>query len=272
MKIKQLLTKTGRTITKNSPLILTVTGVVGLGATALFTYKSRKRIDEIVTRIEEDNDNNIEINRFEVGRDLLGALALPITLGLLSTSAIVLSYKIQNTRILGLAGALATVTAEHEYYKNKYKKQHGEEEYTTFYTPTESTAVSTTDAKGKTKEVIEEVKKEVPSIGGEWFDKSAEYTSDNHDYNLAYVNSVKEKLELRMFQRGFLLMNEVREQFGFERTRSGALLGWSTENAISIDPTVTWVMDTDTGFRHPEIYIQWTTPKYVYDSIEFTEV
>ena len=41
MNIKNTLSKTGMTLKKHSPLLCTVAGVVGLGATAYLAYKSR---------------------------------------------------------------------------------------------------------------------------------------------------------------------------------------------------------------------------------------
>ena len=53
MTFKQKLKDTGRALSKNSPTIFTGLGIVGLGATAYFAYKSRDGVEEIVEGIEE---------------------------------------------------------------------------------------------------------------------------------------------------------------------------------------------------------------------------
>lgn len=272
MKIKQLLTQAGRTVTKHSPMILTGMGVVGLGATAYFSYKSRTRVEEIVSGIEEDRNNDVVVDRLEVAKELTGALALPVTLGVTSVACIVLSYKVQNNRIVTLAGALAASTAEQAFYREKYKRVHGEEAYKSFSAPTEQQSFDTVDEKGNAQSTIEEIRKDMPGVYGEWFDKSSEYTSDDHSYNMAYVDSVDEKLQLVLFQKGSLLLNEVREALGFERTRAGALMGWTTADTFELGRTVTHVYNPESGLKEPQIYIRWHEPKYIYDSVEFSPV
>lgn len=297
-KIVKTLSTVSKTVGKHSPLLLTVTGVVGLGATAVFSYKAAKKVEVIVEKVEYSRNSEEEIlalesihpndrteeqevalfeyqsyftpvNRMEVAKDLVGAVALPVTTGVLSIAAIALSYHIQNNRIVNLAAALATATAEQQFYRAKYKAQYGEEEYNKFMTPTATETRTITDEKGKEKQVEATVKSEVPSMHGEWFDKSSEYVRDDHDYNMAYVRSISENLELRMFRKGFLLMNEAYDALGLERTRAGALLGWSTREGFNIVPEVTHCLDQETGETLPQIYMKWTTPKYIYDQVEF---
>lgn len=292
-----VLNKVGRTLTKNSPIILTIGGVVGLGATAVYSYKAAKKVEVIVTDIEDRRKDEEELNmleelgnqrtdmeevqykqlssfvkpisRMEVAKDLAGAVALPVTLGLASISCIGLSYHIQNNRIVNLAAALATASAERAYYNNKYKAQHGEEEYKKFMTPTERTTTTVTNAKGKEETVEADTKADVPSIHGEWFDKSSEYTKDDHAYNMAFIRSIDDTLQLRMFRKGFLLMNEVYDALGLDRTRAGALLGWSTATGFELMPEVTNCLNKVTGEIEPQIYVKWTQPTYIYDVVEF---
>ena len=47
------LNTVSKTVAKNSPVLLTVGGVVGLGATAYFSYKSAKKVETIVENIED---------------------------------------------------------------------------------------------------------------------------------------------------------------------------------------------------------------------------
>lgn len=298
MTIKQTLQTIGHNVGKNSPIILTATGVVGLGATAYFSYKSAKKVEVIVdgieaVRSEQEYMERLEIlkqerkltddqvlelddlrgrvmplDRMSVIKDLSAALTLPVLTGLASIACIGFSYKIQNNRILGLAGALASATAERAYYNAKYKATHGEEAYREFTTPTEKVKSMVKDAKGKDKEVETDVKKDIPSIHGEWFDKSTEYAVDDHDYNMHYIRTVNDKLDMKLFQKGHLLMNTVFEELGLPRTRQGALLGWSTATGFELSPDTTMIMNKETGELRPEIYVKWTTPTYIYETVE----
>ena len=297
-KLVQGLNTISQTVGKHSPLILTVGGVVGLGATAIYSYKAAKKVEVIVEKIEdarmteeyiasvegttmdtiehadlaEVKADFVPVNRMEVAKELVGALALPVTLGIASITCIGLSYHIQNNRIGTLAAALATASAERAYFHSKYKKQHGEEEYQRFTTPTDNSKMTVVDAKGKEKEIDVDTKTDVPSLHGEWFDKSSEYSKDDHDYNMAFIRSVESNLQLKQFRKGFLLMNEAFDALGLPRTRAGALIGWSTGMGFDLYPEVTNCLNKVTQEIEPQIYVKWTKPTYIYETIEFDSV
>lgn len=267
MSIKEKIQKAGKAITKNSPAIFTGLGVVGLGATAYFAYKSRDGVEEVVDGIEEARESGHDINRFEVAKDLAGIMALPITTGILSGACIITAHRIQSKRIGALSGALLAQQARNLYFEKKYKEKHGQEEYEKFVTPMDKETKTVTDEDGKESDVEIDVRKETDATIGEWFDKSAEYASDDHTYNLRYIEAVNEKLQTRLFQKGHLLLNEVRDELGFERTRNGNLLGWSTSDLFSIDKAV--VNETDElGNINPQIWVFWSHVKPIWGDVD----
>lgn len=270
MSLKQTFIKAGRAIGKFAPEIYTSLGVVGVGATAYLAYKSKDKVEEVVTEIEERRDNDLPVEPLKVAKDLSVALYIPITVGALSVGSILMAHNIQRKRILALTGALAAQQAQNLYFENKYRKKHGDKEFEEFMIPTEQIKREEKSSKGKKKEVIEEVKKDIDVTIGEWYDKSTEYASDDHGYNMAYIDSVSEKLQTRLFQRGNLLLGEVREELGFDRGgRAGALLGWTTSDDFDIRKVVTTLGDESAGELREQIYVSWSTPKYIYDDIDF---
>ncbi len=268
-KFKQLLNKVKMGTKKNSPAILTGLGVVGLGATAYLAYKSRTKVEKVVLDIEEARDNDEEINKVEVVKDFAEAVYLPVAVGMVSVAAIVWSYKIQNNRIAVLASSLAAQQAHNYFFEQKYRKEHGDEAYAKFIAPTDRVEIEGVDAKGKSKLTVAEVKKDVDHTIGQWYDESLEYVRDDHSYNVAMIDSVTEKLELILFQRGTLLLNEVREALGFERIRNGALLGWTAGDSFNIEKVVTMIKDENEEEIRPQIWVTWARPRYIYDEVEF---
>lgn len=269
MGIKNVMLTVGRGIKRYSPEILTGVGVVGLGTTAYLAYKSRDKVEAIVEDIEEKRFNEEPVSKVEVAKDLAEALYLPITVGVVSVSAIFMSYRIQNNRIATLAGALAAQQARNMYFENKYRKQHGEEAYAKFITPTEQEERVDVDKKGKEKVVITDVRKDVDQTIGQWYDESEEYTSDDHTYNVSFIESVNDRMQTILFQRGTLLLNEVREALGFERIRAGALLGWTTQDNFDIEKVVHVDTDEETGELKEHIWVSWSRPRYIYDDMDF---
>ena len=180
MNIKQTFRKVGHTVSKHSPAIFTTVGVVGLGTTAYLAYKSRDKVQAVVEDIEEKRENGEEVNKFDVAKDLVEATYLPITVGVLSVGSIVMSHRIQRKRILTLSGVLAAEQARNLYFEKKYRKEHGDEAYVKFTTPTDEVENVEVNSKGKEKVTVHQIKKDVDHTIGQWYDESEEYASDDH--------------------------------------------------------------------------------------------
>lgn len=298
VKVSQKLGKFNRGVAKNSPLLLSIGGVIGLGVTAYLAYKSagkvskitdeleKRRIDEktILAMQEDDLDeagqqtleelqtNFKPIKRTEVVRDIAGAVAAPVLVGSLSICSIALSYYILNNRVLNLAASLATATAQNAYFEKKFKKDYGEDEYKKFVEPTTVEEQTYTDSKGKEKTKKVSVANKDMNLGGQWFDQSSEYASDDHAYNMQYIRTQEDILNQKLFRDGFLLLNQVRDALGFDRTRDGALVGWDAGDSFSLSPRITEAVDPTTGEMKPEIFVGWSRPKYIYDSVEYKDL
>lgn len=269
MTIKQGFYKLGHSLKKNSPAIFTTIGIAGLGYTAYLAYKARPKVEKVVEDIEGARECNVEVNKLDVAKGLAEALYAPVVVGVLSTGSILLAQKIQNKRIATLVGALAVEQARNVYFEKKYRKQHGDEAYEKFIVPTDEEEVETETKGGKKKVTTNEIKKDIDQSIGQWYDQSSEYASDDHTYNVAYIDSINEKMKTVLFARGSLLLNEVREALGFERIRSGALLGWTTQDNFEIRKVVTALGDESKGELKEQIWVTWTTPRYVYDDVDF---
>jgi len=298
------LKKAEKLAAKHSPLALTVTGVIGLGATAYLAYKSAHQIEAITDDLEErqrtaermddiieeiqaatdmepvevDMDHLHEIrseledlesdfkpvDRRETIYRLGKAIAAPVATGVLSVCAIALSYYIQNNRILNLAASLATATAENAFFEKKYRDTYGDEKYEEFVTPTQEEEI---EQNGKSKKVKVQVKKDG---NGRWFSESNEYASDDHDYNRQFIRTVEDRMQDKLFRNGYLVLNDVLDQLGFERSRAGALAGWSVENDFKLSQLVSNITDPETGEMKAQIYISWPKPRYIYDDVSYS--
>lgn len=298
------LKTTERIVVKHSPLVLTVAGVIGLGATAYLAYKSAHKVEEItddlearrrdsermddivdeITASKDMDPNDVDVDHLkDINNELKGleanfkpidrretiyrlakAVAAPVATGVLSVTAIALSYYIQNNRILNLAASLATATAENALFEKKYRATYGDKKYEEFITPTEEEKV---EKNGKSKKVKVQAK---ANGNGRWFSESNEYASDDHDYNRQFIRTVEERMQNKMFRNGYLVLNDVLDQLGFERSRAGALAGWSIENDFKLSQVVTNVTDPETGEMKPQIYISWPQPRYIYDDVSYS--
>lgn len=269
MTFKNTLQKVSMKVAKHSPAIFTGVGIVGLGATAYLAYKSRDKVEKVVTEIEKKNELQVPVSKAEVAKDIAEAVYQPVLVGAVSVTCILLAHRIQHKRILTLAGALAVEQTRNIYFEKKYRKQHGDEAYSKFIIPTEEEEKVEITKNGKEKITIEEVKKDVDHTIGQWYDESTEYVIDDHAYNIAMIDSINDRMQTILFQRGTLTLNELREALGFERIRAGALLGWTTSDSFDIEKHVSALGNEDLGEAREQIWVTWTRPRYIYDEVEF---
>mgnify|MGYP007075983152 FL=1 len=108
---------------KHSPLILTVTGMAGLAATGVLSYKAAKKVVDITEDIEAMRENGDNVDRkyqlIRVGKAVLP----PLLIGSASLVAIFGSYHVLNKRNGVLATALSYVTAENKRIKARLKSE-----------------------------------------------------------------------------------------------------------------------------------------------------
>ena len=197
MNIKDIFTTAVTEFNRHLPEILTGLGVTGVVATGYFTYKSAKKMDDIVSDVEERRENDLPVNRMEEVAKIAKTMALPVALGATSIACIIASYQIQNNRINILSGAVSILGAEAAKFKDKYKEEHGEEEYRKFMQPVKREVREEVDGEGNVKQITEKVPDVVRPTYGVWFSESEEFVSDDHQYNISFIQEAIKILELK---------------------------------------------------------------------------
>ena len=265
-----MLAKTGMNIKKYSPELLLGVGIVGFVGTVVLAYKAEPAVERVVEDIEAKREDGIEVNKLEVAKDLGKVLALPITVGVLSVGAIVWSHKIQMTRIKALAGFLSSAQTYQKMFEDKVKREFGSEAFDKMVSTDYKETISTDDD-GKEKVTVKELKSDLDDSIAQWYDTSSEYFADDHGYNMAFIDEAESKLDLKKFSKGSLLLNEVLDLLGFDRLRNGALLGWTDNDYFAINKIVMEDTDPVTGEFKKNILVKWTTPRYIYNDIDFQQ-
>ena len=259
-------------VRKNSPAILLVGGILGFAGTAFLAYKAAPKMEKIVEDIEEKNATNEPIDKVQVGKDLAKALTPTIGLGVLSAVAVIWSYKIQTNRLITVSGVLAATQATHQALENKIREKLGQKAYEDFLT-TDEVHYSSEDEDGNTVDNVEDIRSEVNSSLMEWFSKSSESAKDGtegaHTYNLELIRSMTERAQTRQFNNCGLLLNELRDIFGWDRLKAmGALTGWSDWDTLNIE-AIPWEEVDENGVIRKDILVKWTQPKYIYDTLDY---
>ena len=296
--LTKLVGKVGHSLSKNSPIIFTVLGVAGIGATSVLAYKSKGKVEEIVDKIENDaalqaekalieaemNDTTVRLNdaeylekenqlailnetkpytRMLIVRDVAGAVAAPVIVGALSIASIILSYQIQNNRIGSLAAALATSTTENMVFKKKYKEKHGEEEYVQFSNTVQEEI--TTIEKGKEKKKQVSVKDERDSLTEYWYEDSEYFVKDDSDYNDAFIQERLTHLESMLYHRGAITLNQALDALGLQTKKAGAIVGWTLET-FNADVKHVRAYDRELAEEVMKPIIVFAQPEFIYSN------
>lgn len=268
-KINVVSHKAAFQVKKYSPEILIGVGVAGLIGTVVLAYKYRPKVDEVVSKIEEKRSNEEPVNTLvEIG-NIATALGPAIVLGTGSVGCILLSHKIMRDRLLGVSAQLGVAAMEKEYFRNKYKELYGEDALRELERPVKNQEVKMVD--NDTGEVTTE-EKPVPvrlQLNGCWWEDSEYYVSDDDSYNEMYIKTVVEKATDKLFERGYLPINELQDMLGVERSRRGAGLGWNTSSTFDVDVDHIDCYNNKTGMMETKTYIHWTEPTYIYDDIDY---
>lgn len=249
---KQALNVTQYFAKKYLPAGLAVAGATGLIATAVLAYKAAPQVNSALDQIEADRAKGKKVSSIEAIRIIAGPLWKPIVVGTGSLTALAGSYYILNGRITSLS-KLASQQA------NALREG---------MNPVENKTVA--DEDGNEEEIAVEVDAAKNDLMGRWMHYSEDWTEDDISYVTTLIDAVETRMQDRLFERGYILMNEVLEELGFQRTAQGAMLGWTTADTFYLDKKMFNGYHEADGDEASEIFVQWTPAHSVYDKVSFT--
>lgn len=209
-----------RSLKRNSPTILTIGAIIGLGFTSVTvatgTLKAQKRLEKAKEEKGED------LTTFEVVKTAAPAYIPSVAIGL-STVACMLGANALNKRNqAALASAYALVDNGFKEYRNKVKEMLGEDV---------DEQIRDAIARDKCKQVY------INTYGGLSSSESLPTDGDAvlfyEEYRNAYFESTIEAVRNAEYHfnrnftmRGYANLNEFYEFLGLEPTKEGELLGW----------------------------------------------
>lgn len=292
------VSKAGRTVSKHSPLILAITGGVGVVATAVFAYKAAPRVNEIVDTLEMEralqerydelqqipinrmNEEEViemdklvkaeawHVDRMKYSKELIGATALPICTAAISVAAIAFSYRILSGRVTALSSVVSVLSLEQARQDARLKKELDADTYSRVTRPTETKEMEVTDKDGNKKVISGEAKIAEKTLNGAFFSDSNEFVKDDLQYNLSWIEEAERRLEQKLSMRGFIMLNQVYDALELERTKEGAIMGWDMSDNFRFGIDHIDTMDNK-GDYYTELYIKWPRPRCIYEDVDY---
>lgn len=223
-KLVKVFDNTKKTVTKYSPEILLVTGIVsGAAGLALCIKKSigikDKMEDSYIELIEVDRDDKKElVKAYGRAAGVVAREYAPVVLleGV-SLACILGSNKILNERNLSLFAAVTLIEKDFNRYRDNVKKRFGEEvdEELYFGIETEKVTVTEIDPEtGKKKKVKKEVKTPTSwSPYAIFLDSSDWYRDDCEGWNSTQIMSIEQSINRDCQRKGKIFLSEIYDRF-----------------------------------------------------------
>lgn len=277
---------------KNSPTLLFVGGVVGVVATTILASKATLELEEVLKTAELDResagklledtqkpaydhekyDKDMRYITFRTGRDVVKLYAPAAAVGIVSIAALAGSHNILTRRNAALTAAYTSLERGFNEYRKRVVDDLGEDKDREFLYGTEESTVLV-EGKNGTKE------KKVLTPGGEsvyskWFTEKNQNWRHNTEYNLTFLQGVQNMATHRLTANGYLLLNDVYEHLGMERTREGCVVGWVLGNGDNFVDLGVFDRDSNRvkpdALKHPDgdIMLDFNVDGLVYDLLE----
>ena len=157
----------------------------------------------------------------------------PLTLAAVSIFCILSGANIMKKRNVALAAVYKVVEESYGNYRQRVVDDLGEEKDKEYYygVKEETVEKTVTDKDGKEKVVKEKVKTASPSMYGRIFNpqNSEEAREGDPEYNLMYLKQQQNYMNDQLALRGHVMLNDVYDALGFDRTPEGFTVGWLYE-------------------------------------------
>lgn len=249
-------------LSKNRPVILTVTGAIGMVATAVLAYKAYPAVTEKLNEKADEvyeNEERDQLTKMETAKVYAKVLWPTVTLGAASLAMIALGHTEQIKRTSALATAYALSESTLKEYQSKVIEEIGEKKEQAIR---DKVAASKMEKVEPTKETIVLTDDNKPwmcdTVTGVYF-----------RMNYERFKRIIAEANLLMFKRDFLSVPDLYELLEVELPpdvmSEFALLGWNSNNG-DIEIYTTSALRTICGETVPCMVIEYRArPKFNYN-------
>jgi hypothetical protein len=245
---------------KHSPTILMATGLVGMVTTTVLASKATLNLEPIM----DDMDNQLaKVNRVQAVIDEDGELAAELeytdkelqrvkvviyaksalsiaklyapaaAVGAVSIAAIVGGHVQLTKRNAAMVAAYTALQTGFTKYRQRVVEEFGEVKDQEFTRPNGVLVEHKDEVTGEISTQFHVNQSEL-SFQSNFFDASNENWSDNPQYNAMFLRSQQNYANDRLRKWGHLLLNDVHDMLGLERTHAGQVMGWTWKTGDEI--------------------------------------
>lgn len=253
-KITRAFCKVGRALKNAAPEIAIVGGTVGLVASAVIackeTPKAMKTLEDHKAKMEtvdkalekgvteagetyteEDAKHDRVMITTQDGLAILKSYAPALVLGSLSVASILGGSRIFRTRVTAITGAYALLESRFANYRNSVIEKFGEDIDKELRYKIKNGIIETTTVDETGKETHEIVEAKTTEYDGysdyaRLFDETNPEWVKDGSRNLMFLQQRQNWANDKLRIKGYLFLNDVYDDLGYERTPEGQLVGW----------------------------------------------
>lgn len=252
---------------KNSPQILFVAGIVGTIATTVLASRATLKAQHVIVDMTEEREaiditsmkggyapeeyTGVVVEQYTLGAVQLTKLYGPtVIVGVVSIACLTKSHRQLTNRNTALTVAYTGLYKTFQNYRARVTDQLGPEIDQQFLHGTVTEEIETTDKNGKKK--VKEITTLDSSSEAEltrWFSRetSTSWTQDP-GYNQIMLDGQEKWATTLLHRQGHLFLNEVYDLLGFQRTKTGSIVGWIHKDLGNNDSFVSFNHHADGEF------------------------
>ena len=236
---------------KHSPELLTGVGIIGGITAAVMGAKATVELEDrlsygrsVIAKVKTKRDleteetyslrqynQDLTIGYWRKVQAVTRLYAIPVAIGAGSIACVLWAHGILRSRNAALAMAYNALSVAYDRYRGRVRRDYGEEVDRRFYHEVEREIYDEAVQSGSGKE-LEGQKKGSGSKAGKIEGTSRFFDQFNHNWknspemNLFFLKIQQTMLNDMLKARGHVLLNDVYDALGMDRTREGCVLGW----------------------------------------------
>lgn len=294
--VSSKLALTALKVSKTSPRLLFVGGVVGVVGTVILSSRATLQLPSILDEVEdkkakydegvhkydnysaEDAVKDKALLYFKTSVRIVKLYAPSLALAAVSIGMLTGSHHILSKRNAALTAAYATLEKSFRGYRDRVVKDVGEDKDREYRYGVETDEVTETDENGKKTQVKKKVATATTEYGKLFRQGNVNWRKEP-DYNLLFIRGVQRYANDSLQAKGYLFLNDVYDQLGIDRTSAGQIVGWLADNSgkygnndgyvdfgLFSDHDALRIHDYVTG-REGELYLDFNVDGPIYDKI-----
>lgn len=215
-----IINRAGYFVSKHAPTILTVSGIVGLGITAIFTGQATVVAHETIKKIDDWDDKTF----VEKAKTVVPIYIPAITMGVATSACIIGAHTIDTKRTIAAASAYTLSSAAYKEYKSKVEEVLGSRKANDIREQVSQDRVTNSYDPAKIpvfNEMGEHLSLCYDEISGRYFMSSIE--------RLKRIEADLQGEAISLFDN-WITLNDLYDRLGLENISIGDDLGWSTIN------------------------------------------